>query len=89
MVRRGTDTVSARVIGMTGYTVHTGTSLKFSSGWDRIFKGAKSADESTGSKSEKSTKKEKSATKKAAKVAKASKAASKKTAKKKSAKRGK
>ncbi len=22
---------------MTGYTVHTGTSKKFSSGWDRIF----------------------------------------------------
>ena len=24
---------------MTGYTVHTGSSKKFSSGWDRIFKG--------------------------------------------------
>lgn len=22
---------------MTGYTVHTGTTLKFSAGWDRIF----------------------------------------------------
>jgi hypothetical protein len=27
---------------MTGYTVHTGTSVKFSDGWDKIFsKGAK------------------------------------------------
>ena len=26
---------------MTGYTVHTGTSVKFSEGWDRIFSGAK------------------------------------------------
>jgi len=30
---------------MTGYTVHTGSSMKFSGGWDRIFseKGAKKA----------------------------------------------
>ena len=27
---------------MTGYTVHTGTTVKFSDGWDKIFsKGAK------------------------------------------------
>lgn len=26
---------------MTGYTVHTGSTEKFSSGWDRIFTGAK------------------------------------------------
>lgn len=26
---------------MTGYTVHTGSTLKFSSNWDRIFGGAK------------------------------------------------
>jgi hypothetical protein len=27
---------------MTGYTVHTGTSIKFSDGWDKVFaKGAK------------------------------------------------
>jgi len=27
---------------MTGYTVHTGSSVKFSNGWDKIFaKGAK------------------------------------------------
>lgn len=24
---------------MTGYTVHTGSSEKFASGWDRIFQG--------------------------------------------------
>ena len=24
---------------MTGYTVHTGTSKKFVSGWDRVFSG--------------------------------------------------
>jgi hypothetical protein len=28
---------------MTGYTVHTGSTLKFSSGWDRIFGNAKGA----------------------------------------------
>lgn len=28
---------------MTGYTVHTGTSLKFSAGWDRVFQGRKAA----------------------------------------------
>lgn len=27
---------------MTGYTVHTGSNDKFSSGWDRVFKGKKS-----------------------------------------------
>ena len=26
---------------MTGYTVHTGSTEKFSSGWDRIFTGGK------------------------------------------------
>lgn len=26
---------------MTGYTVHTGSNDKFSSGWDRIFQGKK------------------------------------------------
>lgn len=29
---------------MTGYTVHTGTSKKFSNGWDRIFGGDSPAD---------------------------------------------
>lgn len=28
---------------MTGYTVHTGTTVKFSGGWDRIFGGKKAA----------------------------------------------
>lgn len=28
---------------MTGYTVHTGSSLKFSQGWDQIFQRKKSA----------------------------------------------
>lgn len=29
---------------MTGYTVHTGSNLKFSGGWDHIFGGKKQAD---------------------------------------------
>jgi hypothetical protein len=29
-----------RVTKMTGYTVHTGSSKKFISGWDRVFKKA-------------------------------------------------
>jgi hypothetical protein len=28
---------------MTGYTVHTGSTLKFAGGWDRIFAGKKGA----------------------------------------------
>lgn len=28
---------------MTGYTVHTGSNEKFSSGWDNIFAGSKPA----------------------------------------------
>jgi hypothetical protein len=32
---------------MTGYTVHTGSSLKFSDGWDKIF--AKSAKQKSAS----------------------------------------
>ncbi len=28
---------------MTGYTVHTGSTVKFSGGWDHIFKGKKAA----------------------------------------------
>ena len=43
---------------MTGYTVHTGSSEKFSSGWDRIFsndsgKGKKTKQQSAGKKSTK------------------------------------
>ncbi|MFQ5733851.1 MAG: hypothetical protein ACE5KM_18080 [Planctomycetaceae bacterium] len=34
---------------MTGYTVHTGSTEKFSDGWDRIFRG-KSAKTSAGKK---------------------------------------
>ena len=30
---------------MTGYTVHTGTSKKFVSGWDRVFEGKPPAEE--------------------------------------------
>lgn len=30
---------------MTGYTVHTGSTVKFSGGWDRIFSGKKAAKE--------------------------------------------
>lgn len=31
-----------RGFAMTGYTVHTGSSKKFISGWDRVFSGGKS-----------------------------------------------
>ena len=30
---------------MTGYTVHTGSNDKFSSGWDRVFQGKKGSSE--------------------------------------------
>lgn len=44
---------------MTGYTVHTGTSEKFSNGWDRIF-GApeKAGKKSVGKKAKPATKQE-------------------------------
>ena len=32
---------------MTGYTVHTGSSEKFTQGWDQIFSKAKTAKKST------------------------------------------
>jgi hypothetical protein len=36
------QSVTSRGAEMTGYTVHTGTTVKFSDGWDKIFsKGAK------------------------------------------------
>ena len=44
---------------MTGYTVHTGTSMKFSEGWDRIFAGessTKTKKEAAATQSAKSTK---------------------------------
>jgi hypothetical protein len=34
---------------MTGYTVHTGSTVKFSEGWDNIFRGA-ARKETTGGK---------------------------------------
>lgn len=42
---------------MTGYTVHTGSTVKFSGGWDRIFSGKASAsrDQSASKKSLKKT----------------------------------
>jgi hypothetical protein len=33
---------------MTGYTVHTGTTVKFSGGWDRIFSGKKAKKKTPG-----------------------------------------
>jgi len=46
---------------MTGYTVHTGSSKKFSEGWDNIFggskkSGSKKSDKATSKKSSKSGK---------------------------------
>jgi len=42
---------------MTGYTVHTGTSKKFVSGWDRIFeKKTDEEEKSTKSKAKKNKK---------------------------------
>lgn len=35
---------------MTGYTVHTGTSKKFTEGWDNIFDSKKSAGKKSGTK---------------------------------------
>ncbi len=56
---------------MTGYTVHTGSNVKFSGGWDQIFGGKKKAPAKAA----------------AAKKAPAAKAAKKTAAKKKSAKK--
>ena len=39
---------------MTGYTVHTGSTEKFSEGWDRIFKSSGAGKKGTGAKSAKS-----------------------------------
>jgi hypothetical protein len=44
---------------MTGYTVHTGSSLKFSSSWDRIFKETRSSKSRDGQKQSKSASKAK------------------------------
>ncbi|MCA9010000.1 MAG: hypothetical protein KDB01_09655 [Planctomycetaceae bacterium] len=46
---------------MTGYTVHTGTSKKFVSGWDRVFSEKKSSqsDKGTAKKSKNTAQKRK------------------------------
>jgi len=41
---------------MTGYTVHTGTSKKFTKGWDNIFDSKKSAGKTSGTKKKSATK---------------------------------
>jgi hypothetical protein len=48
---------------VTGYTVHTGTSKKFASGWDRVFSGqpkAKGAAKSAARKGARKVKRRKS-----------------------------
>ncbi len=51
---------------MTGYTVHTGTSIKFSDGWDKVFaKAAKKKSPATKGAAKKTTAKKASASKKA------------------------
>lgn len=51
---------------MTGYTVHTGTSKKFTEGWDNIFDSKKSAGKKAETKKKPAKKKKKkSATAKA------------------------
>jgi hypothetical protein len=50
---------------MTGYTVHTGSSVKFSDGWDKIFaKGAKKKVPSTKAAAKKTPAKKKPTAKK-------------------------
>jgi hypothetical protein len=51
---------------MTGYTVHTGASKKFVSGWDKVF-GGKSESAAAGKKSAKATSAKKADGKKLAK----------------------
>ena len=82
---------------MTGYTVHTGSSIKFSSGWDRIFSGTKAPAKSVAampSKPKKGVKKKAAAkvvkkTGKASKKKVASSAAPKKKVAKKATKKSK
>lgn len=40
---------------MTGYTVHTGSTVKFSDGWDRVFQGNDSGKKESGAKPDKVT----------------------------------
>ena len=49
---------------MTGYTVHTGTSKKFVSGWDRIFDNKTEEEEKTTKSKAKKNKKAKKKKKK-------------------------
>jgi hypothetical protein len=50
---------------MTGYTVHTGTTVKFSDGWDKIFsKGAKKKPAAAKSTAKKATAAKKATNKK-------------------------
>ena len=49
---------------MTGYTVHTGTSKKFSSGWDEIFGKKKTAKKKAKKKKTKKAKAKQAAKKK-------------------------
>lgn len=49
---------------MTGYTVHTGASKKFVSGWDRIFSDSESAKAESGTAQKKSKAKKASGKKK-------------------------
>ena len=61
---------------MTGYTVHSGTTIKFSEGWDRVF-------QERAAKSAKSQKTEKSSKKTAASAPAKAKARAKRAVKKK------
>jgi hypothetical protein len=70
-----------RTLTMTGYTVHTGASKKFVSGWDRVF-GAESYDKSAKKKKKKQKSGAKSANKTGAKAAKSSGSKKKKSGRK-------
>jgi hypothetical protein len=75
---------------MTGYTVHTGSTKKFSSGWDRIFSGDTSGESGAPTTSaKKKAASKKSAPKKAASAGKAKAQAAKSSkSKKKAVKKG-
>ena len=51
---------------MTGYTVHTGSTEKFSQGWDNIFSGGKKAASKKATKKKAAKKKKKPSSSKAA-----------------------
>jgi hypothetical protein len=65
-----------KAFAMTGYTVHTGSSVKFSEGWDRIFAG----DVSAGTKKKSAAQQPAKSAKPKAKAPAAGNAAAKKTA---------